>query len=146
MTSSNEEKLYTSRRDSVEAQFHPNDNSSPWENGKHRKNYSISNAELQTKLIKMGKNSRRKFIKLATAFTKKARQKCNKTVEQVTIACSNIFASQLNSIEYYNNNYMLHDNNASNHERSHNRYQRAYKSFKTAMKRNPSNYLCLLIS
>ncbi len=101
-----------------------------WKSGENKKNYSISNSELQAKLVKMSRNTRIKFMKLATQFTKKARQKYNKTAGQMAIACSNFFTTY-NSLEYYNASQNQHQNQP-------NRAQKAYKSFKTVMKRNPS--------
>lgn len=107
-----------------------------WESGENRKNYSISNAELQKKLAIMSKTTRAKFMKLATDFTRQARQKCNKTAGQMAVTCNNLFASQIKSIEHYNSNY--NDLNSNDKSQGSSRYQKAYKSFKTSIsKRNP---------
>ena len=81
----------------------------------------------------MSKTTRVKFLKLATTYTKKVKLQCNKTAIQVAATCSNIFSSQIKSLEYYNSNY-----NDLNGNRETNRYQKAYKSLKTAIKGNSS--------
>lgn len=72
-----------------------------WENGENRKNYTISNAELKQKLVKMNKKARIKFVKIATDFTKNARETYNKKAAQLTIKYSNILSSHLKSVKYY---------------------------------------------
>lgn len=111
-----------------------------WKSSENRKNYSISNTELKNKLVRMSNKTRLKFIKLATQFTKKARQKCNKTAEQVAVTCNNMFTTY-NSIEYYHGNHKTHKDNEDGLEKANNpsRAQKAYKSFKTVIRKNQSN-------
>lgn len=98
-----------------------------WESGDNRKNYSISNAELRKKLLRMSKATQAKFLKLATTYTKKAKQHA--------LAATNLLASQVKSIEYNQNN-SYKDLNGN---KSPSRYQKAYKSFKSVIKGSTPN-------
>lgn len=98
-----------------------------WESGDNRKNYSISNAELKKKLLSMSKATQVKFLKLATTYTKKAKQHA--------LAATNLLASQVKSIEYNQNNSY----NDLNGNKSPSRYQKAYKSFKSVIKGGTPN-------
>lgn len=104
-----------------------------WRSGDNKKNYSISNAELQAKLFKMSKKTRVKFMKLATQFTKKTRQKYNKTAGQMAVACSNFFTTY-NTLEYYSAPSFEKISSPQQPTRA----QKVYKSFKTVIKRNPT--------
>lgn len=72
----------------------------------------MSNAELKLKLGLMGRASRAKLSKLAIAFVNKAKNKCNKAIDQTTITCTNLFTNfnTLKNIDYTpstNNSYYV---------------------------------------
>jgi hypothetical protein len=62
----------------------------------------MSNAELKLKLGLMGRASRAKLSKIALAFVNKAKNKCNKAIDQTTITCTNLFTNftTLKNIDY----------------------------------------------
>ena len=112
---------------------------------------SLTNAELQSKLVKMGKQSRQKFNKLASIFSKSAKNKCN----QAALTCSSILSLPMVNTAEYNSStsYYTHKDyeNGGGQARyeeakelqnvdtlKKSRYQKAYKSFKSAMRRNSS--------